>query len=100
MYNGVLTLVKESYSTNDFGDQVAAVLTREVFCEVKSVGMKEKYQAQAIGLLPELTFVLPDLYEYDDEQKIIYQEKEYRVIRTYIKDTHEIELVVTRDGST
>ena len=100
MYNDVLTLVKESYSTNDFGDQVAAVLTREVVCEVKSVGIKEKYQAQAIGLLPELTFVLPDCYEYDDEQKIIYQEKEYRVIRTYIKDTHEIELVVTRDGST
>lgn len=100
MYNDVMTLVKESYSTNDFGDQVAAVLTREVFCEVKSVGMKEKYQAQAIGLLPELTFVLPDYYEYDDEQKIIYQEKEYRVIRTYVKDTDEIELVVTRDGST
>ena len=100
MYNDVLTLVKESYSTNDFGDRVAAVLTRDVFCEVKSVGMKEKYQAQAIGLLPELTFVLPDYSEYADEQKIIYQEKEYRVIRTYIKDTHEIELVVTRDGST
>jgi len=99
MYNDILSLVKEELGTNEFGDSVSSETVREVFCEVRSVGMKEKYQAQAIGLLPELVFVLADYYEYDDEQKVRYQGKEYRILRTYIKNTHEIELVVTRDGS-
>lgn len=100
MYNDILTLVKETYTTDEFGDSTAVETARDVFCEVRSVGMREKYQAQAIGLLPELVFVLADYYEYDDEQKLRYRDKEYRILRTYIKDSHEIELVVTRDGST
>ena len=100
MYNDILTLVKETYTTDEFGDSAAVETARDVFCEVRSVGMREKYQAQAIGLLPELVFVLADYYEYDDEQKLRYRNKEYRILRTYIKDSHEIELVVTRDGST
>ena len=99
MYNDVLTLVKETYTTNEFGDSAAVETARDVFCEVRSVGMREKYQAQAVGLLPELVFVLADYYEYEDEQKLRYRGKEYRILRTYIKETHEIELVVTRDGS-
>ena len=99
MYNDILTLVKETHTTNEFGDSASMETCRDVFCKVRSVGMKEKYQAQAIGLLPELVFVLADYYEYDDEQKVRYRDKEYRILRTYIKDTHEIELVVTRDGS-
>ena len=99
MYNDILTLVKEKFETNEFGDSVAIKTTRDVFCEVRSVGMKEKYQAQAVGLLPELVFVLADYYEYEEEQKVIYKDQEYRILRTYVKNTHEIELVVTRDGS-
>lgn len=99
MCNDVLTLIKETYSVNEYGDTIAKRNEREVFCQVRSVGMREKYQAQAIGLLPELTFVLADYYEYNEEQYVRYEDKLYRIIRTYIKDTHEIELVVTKDGS-
>ena len=100
MHNDILTLVKETFDTNEYGDSVSSESSREVFCKVRSVGMKEKYQAQAVGLLPEMVFELPDYYEYDDERKVRYQGKEYRIIRTYKKETNEIELVVTRDGST
>lgn len=99
MHNDILTLVKESFDTNEYGDSVTIENTREVFCKVKSVGMKEKYQAQAVGLLPEVVFELPDYYEYDNERKVRYDGEGYRVIRTYKKENNEIELVVTRDGS-
>ena len=99
MCNDVITLIKETYDTNETGDPVTTQTKREVFCQVRSVGMREKYQAQAVGLLPELTFILPDYYEYDDEQYVMYNEKTYRVIRTFVKDSHEIELVVTKDGT-
>ena len=99
MCNDVITLIKETYYTNEAGDPVTTQTEREVFCQVRSVGMREKYQAQAVGLLPELTFILPDYYEYDDEQYVKYNEKTYRVIRTFVKDSHEIELVVTKDGT-
>ena len=99
MCNDVITLIKETYDTNETGDPVTTQTEREVFCQVRSVGMREKYQAQAVGLLPELIFILPDYYEYDDEQYVMYNEKTYRVIRTFVKDSHEIELVVTKDGT-
>ena len=99
MYNDVLTLVKEKFEVNEYGDSVASETTRDVFCKVRSIGMKEKYQAQAVGLLPELVFVLADYYEYEKEQKVVYNGEKYRILRTFVKDTHEIELVVTRNGS-
>ena len=99
MCNDVITLIKETYDTNETGDPVTTQTEIEVFCQVRSVGMREKYQAQAVGLLPELTFILPYYYEYDDEQYVMYNEKTYRVIRTFVKDSHEIELVVTKDGT-
>ena len=98
MCNDVISLVSKSYTTDEYGDTVIAREPREVFAEVRSIGMKEKYEALQAGLNPEYTFVLADYYEYEDEDEIVYQGKQYRVIRTYRKD-QTIEIVVTRDAS-
>ncbi len=98
MQNDVISLVSKTYMLDAYGDTVITRVPREVFAEVRSIGMKEKYEALQAGLNPEYTFVLADYYEYEDEDEVIYQNKPYRVIRTY-RSGQTIEIVVTRDAS-
>ena len=58
-----------------------------------SVGMKENYEALAVGLKPELVFVFSDYYDYDDQEFIEYETKRYKVLRTYRKESNELEIV-------
>lgn len=96
MYNDVITLLTVTETVNNIGDLVETVEKKEVFAQVRSVGMKESYEALAVGLKPELTFVLADYYDYDDQEFIEYNSARYRVLRTYRKASNELEIVVTR----
>lgn len=96
MYNDVIVLLTIVKTTSDIGDIVETETRKEVFAKVKSIGMKETYESMAVGLKPEYTFVLADYYDYDDEQDVEYGGIKYKVLRTYKKDTNELEIVVTR----
>lgn len=95
MYNDVITLVSIARAVDEIGDPVEVESTKEVFAAVRSVGMRETYEALAAGLKPELVFVLADYYDYDDQEEIEHEGTRYRVLRTYRKDV-ELEIVVTR----
>lgn len=95
MCNDVITLISETHSVNEYGDAVITEARREVFCAVKSVGMRETYEALSVGLKPEFTFILADYYEYENEERVEYEGVEYRVLRTYRNST-QLEMVVTR----
>lgn len=96
MYNDVISLLTITETINEIGDRVESVTKKEVFAQVRSVGMKEKYEALNVGLKPELTFVIADYYDYDDQEHIEYNSIRYKVMRTYRKNTNELEIVVTR----
>lgn len=98
MYNEVIKLIAVEEDTNEVGDLVKVKTEREVFTEVKSIGQSEFYQAQAVGLKPEIKFVLADYYDYGDEKLINYNGKDYKVIRTY-RNNYEIELVCVGDAN-
>lgn len=95
MCNDVVTLISETLAVNEYGDAVITETRRDVFCAIKSVGMKETYEALSIGLKPEYTFILADYYEYEDEERVEYNDVEYRVLRTY-RNSNQLEMVVTR----
>lgn len=57
---------------------------RTVFAEIKSVGMKEAYEAMSHGLHPSIVFVLQLSDEYENEHEIIYHGERYKVVRTYM----------------
>lgn len=80
--NEVLTLIKGEAS-------------REVFCRVASIGMKEFYEASARDFYPEMKFILADYLEYDNEQLVEHNGQMYRVLRTF-RTGQELEIVVTR----
>lgn len=69
---------------------------RTVYCEVRSVSRAETYEALTHGLHPELTLVLSDHAEYMEEPTCRFNGKMYRIIRTYVRDDMQIELVLER----
>lgn len=94
--NSILSLIQQTQSVDAYGDPVLAETTREVFCGLRSIGQKEFYQAQAVGLQPELKFVLADYLDYNDETLVAYKGQRYRVLRTY-RDGQELEIVCYRE---
>lgn len=101
MYEQVIYLVSESRQVNEYGDMDIQRTERSVFAELKSIGQSEFYQAQALGLKPELKFVLPDYLEYQNEKIVLFQEfnaeekEEFSVLRTY-RNGNLLELVCKR----
>lgn len=94
--NEILTLIRTVHGVDDYGDPAVAETFREVFCRVASIGQKEFYQANAIGLQPEIKFVLADYLDYQGELLVEHNGTRYRVLRTY-RTGQELELVCYRE---
>lgn len=100
MYNNVIKLISEISHIDEYGDSQVIETERIVFVDVRSIGMNEFYQSQALGLRPEIKFVMADYLDYQNEKKIKYaplnsEEEIYSVIRTY-RDDNTLELVCRR----
>ena len=94
--NEILTLITSTQHVDEYGDLVTDETSREVFAKLGSIGMKEFYQAQAVGLQPELKFVLADYLDYYGETLVEHNGQRYRVLRTY-RSGQELELTVYRE---
>lgn len=94
--NEVLTLIQQTHGVDDYGDPVITETTREVFAKQGSIGQKEFYQAHAVGLQPEVKFVLADYLDYEGETLVEHDGQRFRVLRTYRKG-QELELTVYRE---
>lgn len=69
---------------------------RTVFCDVQSVGRAEAYEAMSHGLRPEWVLVLSDYAEYDGELECRFEGRKYKILRTYVRNDHRIELTIER----
>ena len=73
----------------------------EVFAEKKSVRQSEFYAAAAVGLKPELVFLVDErdfsmaATEQYDPTEVIYGERHYNIIRTYCTGA-DVEITVGR----
>lgn len=91
----VLTLIGEVPGAHG-RFETPAVIPRQVYCTVRSVGMRETYEALANGLHPEYVFQLTHSFEYNGEKRCIFHDQEYNIIRTYITEADGIEITVER----
>lgn len=64
----------------------------KVFCNVKSVGMSEFYQAQVAGFKPELKI---EVKQYNGCDHFKLNDKLYKIIRTFNKGGDVTELTLT-----
>lgn len=94
--NDILTLIQQTQTVDEYGDSVTTETARQVFCKRSSIGQKEFYQAQAIGLQPEVKFILADHLDYEGETLAEHNGTRYRVLRTY-RTGQELELVVYQE---
>ena len=105
MYDKVIKLITSTRTRNEYGDLVERQVDREVFAELQSIGMSEFYQAQGVGLKPELKFKLADYLDYQGEQTISYTDDWgntacYTVMKTYRKSgSNELELTCKKGVS-
>jgi len=100
MFDSTITLMKETNTVDAYGDTVQTFTERTIFAEVKSIGQNEFYQAEAVGLKPEIKFLIADFADYQDEKKLKYTpfggtEKIYNVLRTY-RNKLNLEIVCAR----
>lgn len=100
MFDSIIKLISEADSVDDYGDTVTIYTERTIFAEVKSIGQSEFYQAQAVGLKPEIKFVIADFADYQNEKLLRYtsfggEEETYTVLRTY-RTNNRLEIVCKR----
>lgn len=69
---------------------------RMVYVTVRSVGMREAYEAMAHDLRPEVVFELADYTDYQGEKTCRWNSQTYRIIRTYEKG-QKIQLTVQKE---
>lgn len=91
MWKYELTLIEKTYTQDEIGNQIPVENRNTVFCDKKSIGRSEFYNAAATGLKPEIIFVVHD-YEYSGEKAVEHEGVRYNVIRTYSSDFEEVEL--------
>lgn len=80
----VIELISESPEAHGIFDAPAET-AQKTFCTVRSVGMREYYEAKGAGLEPEIVFNLSDSDDYDGQKIVIWNGVRYRVVRTWLQ---------------
>ena len=77
-------LITFTTATNDIGDTIEVKTERLVFANRKSIRQSEFYQALSVGLKPQIVFEVY-AFEYQEEESLSYNGKEYSIIRAFTK---------------
>lgn len=92
MWRDVGYLMQEVETLDKYHRPKKSYTEKMVYCNKKSVKGIEFYQAQAQGIMPELVI---ETKTYGGEDHFKYNDKIYRIIRTYSKMGEVTELVLT-----
>ncbi|GLC32917.1 phage head closure protein [Clostridium omnivorum] len=93
LFKEVINLISLTDGENVIGDAIKVPNKGPiVFADKQSIRQSEFYQAAAVGLKPEFTFIIRTC-EYNQEPMLEYNSKTYNIIRTYEKDNELIELI-------
>lgn len=79
---GIVYLIAESPEAKGVLDQPTEK-KRKTYCEIRSIGMSETYQARASGFAPSIKLFLPQDFEYKGETLCELKGERYRIIRDY-----------------
>lgn len=105
MYNEVLYLISyvDNGEKDKYGDPVLSLIKERRFAKFKSISQSEFYQAQTVGIKPEIKLELADYLDYSDQEEVLYNDVLYKVLRTYRTSTNSLEMTLyggVRNGST
>lgn len=95
MYDDVLTLIAETFSEDEIGQQKAVETRREVFCRVGQISRTEWFNGGRNGLKPEMMFEIFHV-DYAGEKSVEFKGSRYTVYRTYSPNSENVELYCER----
>lgn len=87
-------LLKETNTVDELHRPKVSYSQKKVYCNVKSIGQSEFYQAQVTGLKPEIKVEIKCISLDDTYTHFRFKEKLYKILRTYKKEDL-IELTLT-----
>ena len=94
---GIVYLITESPEARGVLEE-ATEKVRKTYCEEKSLGTTEIYQARASGFNPVYKLILPLDFEYRGETKCIYKGERFNIYRNYSDDkSPQVELTLERE---
>lgn len=96
MRNDVLTLINQTYVTDDYGVERATETPKNVFCDVASITQNEFYAANEAGLKPALRFDI-FAYDYSGEELVEFNGVRYTIYRTYQRYNDVLELYTQKE---
>ena len=79
---GIVYLIAESPEAQGVLE-AATEKKRKTYCEIRSIGMSETYQARTSGFAPTIKLFLPQDFEYRGETLCELKGVRYRIIRDY-----------------
>ena len=82
MWDHEVFLIQVTKQRDDIGDMTEETQESYAFCNEKSIGQSEFYQAHAKGFKPEIKLEINTI-DYNNQQKVRYKGREYRILRTY-----------------
>lgn len=91
----IIYLKSVIYEKDQYGVNRPIKTERKVYCDVSSVTASEFFQGGAQGLKPDLRFVM-SIFDYKDEEELIFEGKTYSIYRTYRGKNDDIELYTER----
>jgi hypothetical protein len=91
----IITLIRKTYEIDAIGQHVCTEEREEVFCEVRSVGQREWFEAGRNGLKAELQVNMFG-FDYHGEEICEFDGVRYGIYRTYRRDKDSIELYLER----
>lgn len=91
--NDYLELITFENIVNEVGNTIKNKKYKGIFANKKSITQNEFYQAEQLGLKLSNKF---EIYfqEYNNELFARYNNKEYKIIRTYQVDADKLEIVL------
>jgi len=95
LFKDTIELVSVITTKDEDGFPVTTEIKRQVFADKKSVRQSEFYQAALQNINLELMFDVRTV-DYQEEKLLDYEEKRYKIVRTYDKDGELTELVCSR----
>ena len=93
----ILTLISETFTKDELGQNIPEETRRDVFCRMESISQSEFYEAARIGLTPSYKAVIASNFDYDGEAIAEYDGKRYAIYRTYTLESGQMELYLKRE---
>lgn len=91
MRDDIALLISEEIEVDDIGNETKKLTEKQIYCQARSVTMREFYQAAQAGLRPSVVLTMQGA-DYSGEKIVTWCNKSYSVLRVYWNTGDFVEL--------